>query len=121
MTDTQTYFIDIIKLVPDNAVCFIQAPSLDNSQLLGILLPSPFGYYKQITLTPSNKEDLAKIVELENCEEHFQSVEIKFNDKLLFEGYDGMEYGTLSRDLNIPLSFEKAYKYNEMYTVSTEW
>ena len=121
MTETQTYFIDIINLVPDNSVCFIQAPSLENSQLLNLVSASPVEYYKQIILTESNKESLNKIVEVENCEEYFQSVEIKFRGKLLFEGYDGMGYGTISKDLKLPDSFVTAHKNKEIYTVSTEW
>ncbi|MES2330368.1 MAG: hypothetical protein V4539_12245 [Bacteroidota bacterium] len=121
MTDTQTYFIDIINLVPNNSICFIQAPSLENSSLLNVLTPSPFAYYKQIILTVLNKEILNKIIEVENCEKYFQSVEIKINNKLIFEGYDGMVYGTISKDLQLPNSFIKAHKENEMYIVSKEW
>ncbi len=68
-----------------------------------------------------NKEILNKIIEVENCEKYFQSVEIKINNKLIFEGYDGMVYGTISKDLQLPNSFIKAHKENEMYIVSKEW
>lgn len=121
MTDTQSYFINIINLVPDNSVCFIQAPSLENSEFINLMSPSPFDYYQQLILTASNKKLLNKIVETESVEGHFQRVEIKFNDKLLFEGYDGMEFGTISKDLQLTDSFIKIHNPNEMYIVSAEW
>ncbi len=121
MTVTQSYTIDIIKLVPDDSICYIQAPSNDNSQFLNLMKPSQFEYYLQIVLTPANKELLTKVIANDNVEEYFQSIEIRHNNQLLFEGYDGMEYGTVSKNLKLPVEFIEKYIGEEMYIVSKEW
>ena len=109
------------KSVPDNSVCFIQLPSNENPDFLNLMTLSPFEYYKQIILTPSNKESIIKVIEAENVEEYFQSIEIRFNEKLLFEGYDGIKYGTISRSLQLTDRFIYNFINEEMCIISEEW
>ena len=46
MTETQSYIIEVINLVPNNSICFIQVPNIEDcSALNNLLLPSEFGYY----------------------------------------------------------------------------
>ena len=80
-----------------------------------------FEYYKEIKLTESNKLKLAEIIEGLNIEDDFQSLEIRYNNQLLFEGYDGMEYGTISKTYNLPIWFIDKYIKNDMCIVSSEW
>lgn len=122
MTETQSYIIDVINLVPDNSICFIQAPSIEkHSSLNNLLMPSQFGYYQQVILSPSNKETLVDIIIDEQVEEYFQSIEIKHDGHLYFEGYDGMESGTISKDINLSEDFIRDYVDVGMCTVSSGW
>ena len=122
MTDTKPYIIDVINVVPDNSVCFIQAPSIEgDSALNDLLMPSQFPYYQQVILSAANKETLVMIVENEEVEGYFQSMEIRHNGKLCFEGYDGMKYGTISKDINLPDTFIRDYITGGMCIVSFEW
>jgi hypothetical protein len=83
--------------------------------------PSPFEYYKQIVLTPANKNSLSNLVAEEAVHEYFQSLEIKCDDQLLFEGHDGMEIGTISKTLKFSKRFFEKYVDKGMCVVSTEW
>ena len=122
MTDTQSYIINVINIVPDNSVCFIQAPGVEHSSALNNLLtPSKFPYYHQVILSPLNKEALIKIVKDEKVQEYFQSLEITTNNKLSFEGYDGMEYGTISKDIKLTDNFIRDYVDEHMCVVSEKW
>lgn len=121
MTQTQAYIIEVINLVPDDSICFIQAPSTENSEFINLVTQSPFAYYNQIILTPSNKKSLIKIIINQNIEEWFHSIEMRFNYVLLFEGYDGMEYGTISKNLQLTDLFINNFIKKEMCTVSKDW
>lgn len=122
MTDTQSYIINVINIVPDNSVCFIQTPGVEHSSALNNLLtPSKFPYYHQVILSLLNKEALIKIVKDEKVQEYFQSMEITTNNKLNFEGYDGMEYGTISKDIKLTDNFIRDYVDEHMCVVSEKW
>ena len=122
MTETQSYIINVIQLVPENSICFIQAPNIEcHSALNNLFMPSEFSYYQQVTLSHANKEAISDIIKDEEVEGYFQSVEIRHDGKLYFEGYDGMEYGTISKDINLPESFIKDYINGGMCIVSNEW
>jgi hypothetical protein len=122
MTETQSYIIDVINLVPVNSILFVQAPSIENSGILNLMQPSSFEYYKQILLSQLNKRLLIEIISNENIEVYFQSIEIRFNEQLLFEAYDGMEFGTMSKKLRLTDQFTESYIYSKkMCIVSSEW
>ena len=121
MTETQSYTIDIIKLVPDNAILFIQAPSNETPDFLQLLEQSPYQYYKQVILSPQNKKALIDLISTQEVQMDFQSIEIRLNNMLLFEGYDGMEYGTISKTVDLTEDFRKNYLKTEMFHVSSEW
>jgi hypothetical protein len=121
MTETQTFITEVINLVPQDSICFIQAPSIESLTYLELVTASSFDYYKQIILTGSNKRLLGKVIADENIEEFFQSIQIRFNDKLLFEGYDGMEYGIISKTLPLTDFFKKNLIDKKLCVVSEEW
>jgi len=122
MTDTQSLTIDILKIIPDNSVCFIQAPSIDNSSaILNLFQPSEFAYYQQIILTKENKNEIVKAVVSENIEEYFQNLEIKHNNSLLCKAHDGMEMVTLSESINTPNEFIDKYVKTNLCVISNDW
>lgn len=121
MTETQSYTIDIFNILPNEASCFIQAPNLEDPEILMLMLPTQFEYYKEIKLTDSNKKKIIEKVTTQNIEEDFQSIEIRHKNQLLFEGYDGMEYGTISKAFKLPIWFIEKYIKSEMCGVSKEW
>jgi len=121
MRETQSFLIDIIKIVPVNTVCYIQAPSLDESEILRMLQPSEYNYYRQITLTPENKTELINIISSENIEEYFHNLEIKEDNLLVVQAHDGMEIGIISKSFKVPDWFVDKYVKTEMCLVSSEW
>jgi len=74
MTEPQAYIIEVINLVPDESICFIQAPSIENAEFINLMTPSQFAYYTQVILTSSIKKLLIKIIATENIQEDFQSL-----------------------------------------------
>jgi hypothetical protein len=78
-------------------------------------------HYEQVILTDQNKTILKRLIIDEAIEEDFHSLEIKSNEKLLFKGYDGMEYGTISKTLPLTNSFIKNFIETEMCFVSDDW
>lgn len=121
MTQGQSYITDLFSIFPSGAICYIQAPDLNNPEILNLMLPTTFEYYKELKLTELNKEKLMAAVVKENIESDFQSIEIRVDDKLLFAGYDGMEYGIISKTLELPVWFIEKYANSEMYSISKEW
>jgi len=89
--------------------------------MLSMLHPTKFPYYKSVILAGPDRKSFLKQIEVPFILNHFQSVEIKFNDRLLFEGYDGMEYGSISKSILLPQKFINEYINGEYCIVSTEW
>lgn len=121
MTETQYFIIDILKIIPDETMCFIQAPSLDNTEFLALMQPSVYDYFIQVQLSQFNKSKLTSIIAQENIEIYFQSIEIRNNSKLLFEAVDGMEIGTISQYVQMPDWFIEKYIATGICLVSEDW
>lgn len=121
MDETQEYFIDILKLAPINSDCYVQSPHDEILNVLNNLGAKNEPVYKVIKLTDENKEKLIQATFHKHIEEFIQSMEIRFNDKLFFEGYDGMEYGTISNTITLPGWFLDKYVRAEMCNISNEW
>lgn len=121
MTETQSFIIDILSIVPDNTNCFIQSPSMENMELLDLLQPSDYNYYKKIILTKEIKRKLNSIFSLNNIESTIQSMEIQHNNLLIFQAYDGMEIGIISKQISIPDWFIDKYIKTGMCIISNDW
>jgi len=121
MTENQSFCIDIISLLPIGSTCFIQAPHFENSKILNLMTPSKFVYYSQIKLTELNKKFLREEMISNNIQEEFQSIEIRFNNKLLFEGFDGMEFGLISNTIVLPNWFIDKHIKTDKCAISQEW
>lgn len=115
------FFIDIIKIMPDNIDCYIQAPDLEDDVILKMMKASEYAYYNCIHLNKKNRSNFIERVKGENTVEYFQSIEIKKDSILLFEGYDGIESGKISKRIKIPEWFKEKYKENWDYTISKDW
>jgi hypothetical protein len=121
MTQTQSLTIDIIKIVPHDAMCYIQAPSLDLQKVNDLLEPSDFSYYRKLALTELNKNILIDLISDKAIEMYFQCFEIKLQGSRLFIAYDGMEIGILSKSLSIPTWFYDKYLITDICKISEEW
>lgn len=117
------FLIDVIKILPEDINCFIQAPSLDGKEILNMMVESEFLYFKVIKLNLLNKDSFIKILSNHSITQDFHHIEIRLssNNKKLFEGWDGIEFGHFSKDIEIPNWFEEKYLNEEMYYVSEEW
>ncbi|QLH47733.1 MAG: hypothetical protein HWD58_20290 [Bacteroidota bacterium] len=90
MTDTQSLAIEILKLVPDNSMCFINAPSIhETSEVLKLFQPSKH-YDWQLKLNEGNRNKLIENILKENIESEFHMLTIENNEHPLFIAYDGM-------------------------------
>ena len=112
MTIEQQYFIDVIQLMPEHSIIFIQAPSLELEPLLRIMSETKFPYYKSIALTGKSRELLIAAIGETSILEDFQSFEIWNSGTCLFKGFDGAEIGEISRDIYLPESFTQKYIVN---------
>ena len=121
MSETQSLITEVIKLVPYNSICFIQAPDIESTLYHNLVTASPFDYYQQITFTDGNKELLIKAIIEDDLEESFQGIEIRLNNKLLFEGYDGLEYARISREVPLTYMFQTMFIDTELCLISKEW
>lgn len=112
--------IDVLKILPENIECFIQAPSLDIDVVNEMLQSTNYDYYKIIHLNNKNKNNFIN-QELETSfSTYIQKIEIKKNEGVLFEGYDGMEYGIISARIFVPQWFKKRY-IPDICIVSSDW
>lgn len=115
-----SFFIDILRILPEKVECFIQSPSLDNVIIQKMFQSTDFDYYKLIYLDETNKdkflgEELATYFSM-----YIQSIEIKENGVLLFKGYDGVEFGTISKKISIPEWFKEKY-IPDTCIISSDW
>jgi hypothetical protein len=116
------FFADVLRILPDKINCIIQAPSIENEEILNAMEDTESSY-KIIKLNGHiEKENLIKKLGGEDVF-HFQYIEIKspLSNKKLFEAWDGVEYGAISKDVKIPDRFREKYFDIEMYYVSNEW
>ncbi len=121
MTQTgNNFLVDVLNILPEGIECFIQAPSLDNIIIEKMLQDSNYDYYKFLKLDKTNKD---KFIEQE-LETFFgmyiQKIEIKEKGVLIFEGFDGVDYGTISKNIFIPEWFKEKY-IPDTCTISNEW
>ncbi len=102
MTEEDQFCIDVLEIVPDNSVCFIQSPSCDDKVFLNLMQISKYAWAKQIILTRQNKTFLKALISETSIVGEFNNMTIEENGLQIFEGHDGMEIGELSRNIQIP-------------------
>jgi len=74
-----------------------------------------------VVLNPENKENLSIAVNEKNIEDYIERIEIRLNGGLLFEGYDSMEYGIISKKIELNKEFIINYIKGDMCEVSESW
>jgi len=116
----KSFIIDVINLMPEDSSAFIQAPSLEAESIVKRMEKTEFEYYTSLKLSRENKDLLIQEIINNDIEDYIQSIEIKNNGQLLFEGFDGVEFGTISSHMNLPEEFSK-YLTEEICTISNDW
>lgn len=117
----QEFFIDVLKILPLNSVCYLQAPNLGSIVLLKQLKQSNVEYYKLLELDDFNRQLIIDCILLEKIHEDIQAIEIKYKNQLLFQGFDGMECGTVSNKLKLSDDFINKYINDDLCNISTDW
>lgn len=102
-------YVDVLSILTDELECYIQAPSLRNSFIDGLLSNSNFDYYKLLKIDSTNRNDLLMQEVESNYSMYIQYILIKKGQVKLFEGYDGVEFGVISKNISIPSWFSEKY------------
>ena len=113
------FFIDIFQILPADCDCYVQVPDLDKNLIQELLDDCSIPYYVKIRL---GVENTSKFMDLEShchISQWIQNMEIRKDEKLLFEGYDSIEYGVFSKNMIIPDWFKN--KHVEDYGISSDW
>ncbi|SDI26805.1 hypothetical protein SAMN04488062_1334 [Flavobacterium omnivorum] len=121
MTIEQSFFIEILNIMPLNSVCYLQAPNLESSTLLKKIEDTDYPYYKSIKINRVNKELIIDSILNEDIQDDIQSIQIRFDGVLLFEGFDGVECGTISKNIDLPSDFVEKYVNDDFCNISNNW
>lgn len=114
------FFIDVLNIFSDPIDCFIQAPSLEDNVIEEMFQDSEFKHYKLLKIDNNNKEKIV-LQEIETLFSiYIQKIEIKRDNILMFEGFDGVEFGIFSKTLILPDWFLSKY-VPETCEISTKW
>jgi hypothetical protein len=119
-SESNNFLIDVFSILPDDMECLIQAPSLENSIVQNMMLDSEYDYYKLIRFDKERKVHFINEEITNSIGAYIQNIRIKKDESLLFEGFDGVEYGTLSKYMIVPEWFKEKY-ITDICTVSNDW
>jgi hypothetical protein len=108
MLQQRSLAIDIIKFVPENSICYINAPNFYNDSQIMYLLEKSNNTDWQVTLTNENKDKLIEIINLEKIEGAFEYAFFQ-NDDLLVTIYDGFCTAVISNKIKFPDWFLDKY------------
>jgi len=118
--NVNSFIIDVINILPEKVECFIQAPSLENSLIKEMFKKSDFDYFELLKLDKKSKVKFIKQEAETSFSVYIQKIEIKENGTLLFEGFDGLDYGLISKKISLPEWFKEKY-VPDICMVSNEW
>lgn len=121
MRETLEFIIDVIEIIPENSIFYIQAPSMDNLELLKMMDKSKYDWARQIILTAENKKQLKDLLLETEIEDQFNNITIEKECEKLFEGFDGMEIGEISKKIVIPNWFFEKYIETKYCILSNDW
>ncbi|MBS3915314.1 MAG: hypothetical protein KG003_12535 [Bacteroidetes bacterium] len=112
--------IDILNVIPAKMECYIQAPSLNNKIILDMFKKTEYDYYQLLIIDETNKNTIVNQERETSFGIYVQRIEIKKNGALLFDGFDGVEFGIVSKNLVIPEWFKEKY-VPETCMISPNW
>lgn len=121
MDQSQNYFIDVLNLIPNGSFLLIQTPHKEALDTLRNLVVESNDVYEVVPLTETNRTILLNASKDHDIQHFFQSLEVKYKQKLIFEGYDGMEYGLVSKNFLLPNDFKSKYVEGDMCDISKHW
>lgn len=110
--------------VPARAVGEEHKMSTSDDEFGRKLLDIPFEHSPNnytLILTDIVRDKLKAIIDTENLQEHIYRLEISARGILLFEGYDGLEFGTISKAFALPHDFVRKYIKDDMCVISKDW
>ena len=119
-TRHENLLTDRLQILPEEIECFIQAPSLENETIQNMMAVTEYDYYKLLRLSKSNRNEFINQELANSIGDYIQNIQIKQGSKLLFEGFDGIEYGTISKSVIIPEWFKEKY-VPDTCMISNEW
>jgi hypothetical protein len=121
MQHDSSLLISLFNILPDEVDLYIQAPSLEDETILNLMSQSSKDYYKIFKLNNLNKGDFINHIETHPVLQFFQNIEIKNGEVLLFQGFDGVEVGILSKNVKTPEWFNEKYIITGDCTLSKDW
>ncbi len=121
MNNYELFFIDVMKIMPSTVDLYFYAPGLEDHIILKMIKNTNEETTKWIHLDEKGKNLFLSRLSEEIIIEFFQWLQIKVNGNTLFEGFDGIESGIFSRNINIPKWFVEKYKNEGVYSLSNEW
>lgn len=113
--------ISVFKILSEEIDCYIQAPSLEDETILNMMSETEYPYYKFIKIDNLNKKSFINHLNLHAVIQYFQNIELKNNNEMLFQGFDGVEFGIISKQIKIPEWFRNKYINTGDCTISNNW
>lgn len=123
ITETQQFFIDVLKLFPveETSVLLIQASYEELAEIFKKISFKNDDIHQFVKLDRKNIELILFEAIYNDFVGYMQSMEIKVDDRKIFEGYDAMEYGMFSKKFNLPKEFKEKYTKMDMCMISEDW
>jgi len=121
MNEQQLFFISVLNLMPEGSFLFVQAPSLEDAAILNRLKETAQKYFKSIELSVENKNILVNKITNGGFQNYIHFAEIRHGSQLLFQGFDGVEFGTISKQVSLPKDFVLKYINDNICTISKDW
>ena len=105
--------------MPNSCIIKMTTTKDDFDELLSGVSVSFDGIHYVINLNDRN--NINKLIYDTNFPEYVVDMEIWFEDRLLFEGYDNLEYGKISKNISLPKDFISNYVEDETCMISSQW
>lgn len=115
-----SFLLDLLSMVSsDNIVCYIQAPDIEN--LYSILSISDDPALMLMKTDAISLKIIEEEIKLNNIQDYIQYITFIKGNNVIYEGYDGLEYGIFSKYFNIPHWFIEKYEKYDCYGIATTW
>ncbi len=119
--DKDSLLISVFKILPEEIDFYIQAPSLEDDIILNMMSETEYPYYKLIKVNKLNKNNIIKLINVRDIIQYFQHIELRNNNEILFQGFDGVEFGIISKLIRIPEWFSVNFINTGECSLSNDW